>query len=72
MLFIEAHDMTADELADLRTRHDIVDRPGTVTTLHARKVGEQIVWSIQRMKQGYWNTLQERRKKAETEAPSLV
>ncbi len=44
MLFVEAHNMTADELSELRARHDIVDRPGFVTKLLARKVENRIVW----------------------------
>lgn len=57
MLFVEAHDMTAEELNELRVRHDIVDRPGFVTKLHARKIENRIVWSITRMKEGYYKTL---------------
>ncbi len=66
MLRIEAHNMTAEELEELRRDHDIVDRPGFVTILNARKVDDaQIVWSMRRMKEGYWHTLQAQ-KKAET------
>lgn len=72
MLFIHAHDMTADELGELRERHDIVDRPGFVTVLNARKVEGRIVWSQTRMKQGYWETLQSRQKMDGTPEPSLV
>lgn len=69
MLFIEAHNMTADELSELRVRHDIVDRPGFVTKLHARKVENRIVWSITRMKEGYERTLAEEKENVkETEA----
>lgn len=57
MLFIEAHDMTADELADLRARHDIGVTPGIVTKLTARKIENRIVWSITRMKEEYTKTL---------------
>ncbi len=57
MLFVEAHDMTADELAELRQRHDIGVTPGYVTKLTARKVENRIVWSITRIKEGYYKTL---------------
>lgn len=57
MLFIEAHDMTADELADLRARHDIGVTPGIMTKLTARKIDNRIVWSVTRMKEEYKKTL---------------
>ena len=65
MLFVEAHNMTAEELSELRARHDIVDRPGFVTKLLARKVENRIVWSISRMKEGYYRTLGVQEEKAE-------
>jgi len=66
MLFIEAHDMTADELADLRARHDIGVTPGIVTKLTARKVENRIVWSITRMKEGYKQTLHKQERAYDT------
>ena len=57
MLFVEAHDMSAEELAELRARHDIGVVPGYVTKLTARKVENRIVWSITRIKEGYYKTL---------------
>lgn len=65
MLFIEAHDMTADELNEWRARQNIVDRAGFVTTVRARKVDNMIVSSIERMKEGYWHTLRAKRKESE-------
>lgn len=65
MLFVEAHNMTADELSELRARHDIVDTPGFVTKLHARKVENRIVWSITRIKEGYYRTLAEQEEQTE-------
>ena len=62
MIFIEAHDMTAEELNEWRSRQDIVDRAGYVTTVRARKVDNMIVSSIERMKEGYWKTLQAQKK----------
>lgn len=50
MLRIEAVGVTSEELADLRARHDIVVQPGYVTTVTARKIDGQIVWSIRRTK----------------------
>lgn len=57
MLFVEAHNMTAGELSELRERHDIGVQPGYVTKLTARKVENRIVWSITRIKEGYHKTL---------------
>lgn len=65
MLVIDAPDLSPAELDELRKDHDIVDRPGCVTVLNARKVDERIVWSTTRMKEGYWRTLQAERKNAE-------
>lgn len=69
MLRIEADGLTLEDIADLRERHSIVDKPGFVTVLNARKVGEQIVWSIERMKEGYWRTLQTENKTTEVSQP---
>lgn len=60
MLRIEADGLTLDDIAALRERHNIVDMPGFVTVLNARKVDNQIIWSTRRMKEGYWKTLQAR------------
>ncbi len=57
MLFVEAHNMTAEELGELRARHDIGVQPGYVTKLTARKIENRIVWSITRIKEGYYKTL---------------
>lgn len=72
MLIIEAHDMTTAELADLRREHNIVDRPGFVTTVRVRKIDGNIAWSMERMKEGYWRTLQSQQKKAETNGAAMV
>lgn len=66
MLRIEADGLTMNEIAELRARHGIEPEQGFVKVLHARKVDQQIVWSTQRMKEGYWKTLQTEKKTAET------
>lgn len=71
MLRIEADGLTLDEIAQLRERHGIVDRPGFMTILNARKVDDRIVWSTERMKKGYYRTLQSA-KKPETPEPAVV
>lgn len=68
MLRIEADGLTMDEIAELRARHGIEPEQGFVKVLHARKVDQQIVWSTQKMKEGYWKTLQAR-KTAESPVP---
>lgn len=72
MLRIEADGLTLDDIAQLRERHGIVDRPGFVTVLNARMVDRQIVWSTSRMKEGYWKTLQAERKKTAEPAPAAA
>ena len=72
MLRIEADGLTLEDIADLRARHDIVDLPGFVTKLSARKLDGQIVWSIQRTKEGYRQTLRETVSKPETQAAAAA
>lgn len=65
MLRVEAHNMTAEELDALKRDHNLVDHPGVMTLVRARKVDGTIIWSMRRMQKNAWETLQAERKKAE-------